>query len=86
MAAVFALLFLAAATGFFVSAGLYLSRGRYDRGAANKLLPAVGLSGLVLAYLVVKVIYEEVIPCVFIDSRYCDFNSTQYWNLFGWEF
>ncbi|MDQ3780623.1 MAG: hypothetical protein M3354_08775 [Chloroflexota bacterium] len=86
MAAVFALLFLVAATGFFVSVGLYLLRRSHGKGAANGLLPVVGLLGLVLAYLVAKVIYEEVIPCVFMNSRYCDFSSTQYWNLFGWEF
>lgn len=37
-------------------------------------------------YLLAKFAYEEIYPCVAVDESYCDFGSTQYHNLFGWEF
>ena len=86
MAAFFTLLFLLVAAGFIVSLCAYRAL-RVDRPrAAAGCLPVVALFGLLLAYLVAKVIYEEIVPCVAVDRRYCDFASTQYRNLFGWEF
>lgn len=41
--------------------------------------------GFIVLFLIVKFIYEELIPCYFIDKYYCDFASTQYWNFLGIE-
>ena len=86
MAAVFTLLFIIGAAGFGYAAKRYLSSRGHRRRLVNRYLPLVILFGLVMDYLVAKLIYEELIPCTFVDDRYCDFDSTQYWNLFGWEF
>ena len=56
-----------------------------DRVSLPLLAPTIFV-GVVATYLVVKLIYEEIIPCQFIDPQYCNFGSTQYWDLFGWEF
>jgi hypothetical protein len=42
--------------------------------------------GLLSAYPVVKLVYEEFVLCFFVDPRYRGFAPTQYQNLFGWEF
>jgi hypothetical protein len=51
----------------------------------NLFLPPVVVFAVLLAYLATKLVCEEIIPCVSVDERYCDFGSTQYRNLFGWE-
>ena len=86
MAAVFTLLFVLVVVAFLASLWLYHALRVDHPRAAIGCLPVVALVGLLLAYLVAKVIYEEIIPCVAVDARYCDFASTQYRNLFGWEF
>lgn len=54
--------------------------------AAQSLPAAVIVCGVFAAYLIAKVAYEEIYPCVAVDSTYCAYSSTQYHNLFGWEF
>jgi|GEM_PF-3383266 len=61
------------------------ARGGTWRQVVPALLPLV-LTALLLGYLVTKVVYEELYPCWFVDELYCDFSSTQYHDLFGWEF
>ena len=85
MAAVFTVLFIVGAAGFGYGMKGYLSSRGHRSRLGNRYLPVVILFGVLIAYLVAKLIYEEVIPCTFVDDRYCDFDSTQYWNLFGWE-
>jgi fatty acid desaturase len=86
MAAVFALAFLLVGGAFAVAAALYVGAVRDGRRHLNLFLVPVLLVGIVLAYLIAKVVYEEVLPCATVDARYCDYDSTQYRNLFGWEF
>jgi hypothetical protein len=86
MAAVFTLLFVLVVVGFVASLWLYRVLRVSNPRAAAGCLPVLAVVGLALAYLVAKVIYEEIIPCVAVDRRYCDFASTQYRNLFDWEF
>ena len=60
-------------------------RGRLPRGLlAAAVVPFALL--LLVVYLAAKLVYEEIVPCVAIDPTYCNFFSTQYRNLFGWEF
>ena len=86
MAAAFALLFVVAVGGFLASLGLNPARRIDDPIAAIGCLPVVALFGVLLNYLVAKVIDEEMVPCVFVNSRSGDFASTRYRNLFGWDF
>ena len=86
MAAVFALLFVVTVGGFLASLRLHCDRRADDPKAGIGCLPVVALFSVLPIYLVAKVIYEEIVPCVFVDSRSCGFASTQYRNLFGWEF
>ena len=86
MAAVFTMVLLAVVAGLCLA--LVGCAGHRRRGGklVNRYLPLVVLFGIAMAYLVAKVVYEELIPCLFVDAKYCDFDSTQYRNLFGWEF
>jgi hypothetical protein len=86
MAAVFTMVFLAVGAGLSMALVGYASHRRRGGKLLNRYLPLVGLYGIAMAYLVAKVVYEELIPCIFVDAKYCDFDSTQYRNLFGWEF
>ena len=86
MAGVFTLLFLVVGGGLFVSVAAYVSVWRGEGRPCNRWLPLMVLFAIPMAYLVAKVVYEEVIPCATVDATYCDFDSTQYRNLFGWEF
>lgn len=85
MAAAFSLLFFVVVVALSVALmPVVAARRDGDRVGWQLLAPTV--MGVLFVYLVVKVVYEEVIPCVFIDETYCQFSSTQYWDLFGWEF
>jgi hypothetical protein len=86
MAAVFTLLFVLVLVGFAALLRSYRATRIGNPRVGFGCLPVLALVGLLLAYLVAKVIYEEIVPCVAVDRRYCDFASTQYRNLFGWEF
>ena len=71
------------AVGVLVGRASAFRRGRLPRGL---LAAATAPFVLVLVYLAAQLVYEEIVPCVAIDPTYCNFFSTQYWNLFGWEF
>ena len=86
MAAVFALAWLVLLGACGAALGLLLARRCAGARVPLSCLPVLVLSGLLLAYLIAEVAYEEIYPCVAVDDRYCDFASTQYRNLFGWEF
>lgn len=86
MAAVFTMIWLVVLAGLVASV-VGVVRSRTDKNAyARWLVSVVAVFTILLIYLVVKFVYEEIIPCMSIDDRYCDFGSTQYRNLFGWEF
>jgi hypothetical protein len=80
--------FVVIVVGFILFFGLkaYIRHGRNGRWLVNPHLPIVVITGVIAVYLLAKVTYEEIYPCVAVDSKYCDFSSTQYRNLFGWEF
>ena len=63
-------------------------RNRAERGGklTYGCLPFLAVFGVLMAYLLTKCVYEELYPCVAVDSMYCDFGSTQYHNLLGLEF
>lgn len=87
MAGAFILLALVAVALLVVSVrvasyGIREERGWLRVGAVLPLVVVLTLS----AYLVAKVVYEELYPCWYVDESYCDFTSTQYHDLFGWEF
>jgi len=78
-----------------IEAGLVVGIRRYvrfvrpshsARWVLNPYLPALLVVSVLLAFRVAKIAYEETYPCVVDDSMYCDFDSTQYHYLFGWEF
>jgi hypothetical protein len=86
VAAAFALLWLVAFSVLGVLLAIVWGRVRDgDRVTLPLLLPTL-IVGVLATYLAVKVVYEEIIPCQFIDQQYCAYGSTQYWDLFGWEF
>ncbi|CAA9584327.1 MAG: hypothetical protein AVDCRST_MAG59-5262 [uncultured Thermomicrobiales bacterium] len=74
--------------GLLAFAALVVLASAFRRGRLPRVALAVVIVpfALLLAYLVAKLLYEEIIPCVAVDPKYCDFFSTQYRNLFGWEF
>ena len=86
MAALFLVVFLGFGGGFCTTVCRW--RGWSGRGGRilNPYLPLVFILGIACAYLIAKVAYEEFYPCAVVDRQYCDFTSTQYHNLFGWEF
>lgn len=87
MAAAFTFLAVLGAVAFIVSARLTVSAVRGSRGWS--MLPAflpLVLTTVLSGYLVAKVVYGELYPCWYVDESYCDFDSTQYHDLFGWEF
>ncbi len=86
MAAVFTLAWLVVLVGFGLSVWAAVYSKREDGRVAWPAVPLVLIFTLLLAYLAVKLMYEEILPCLTVDERYCEFSSTQYWNLFGWEF
>jgi len=86
MAGVFTLVFLIVPAGLVVGVRGYLGFGRRRSWLRNPYLPLLLVVLVLSAYVLVKVAYEEVYPCVAVDEFYCDFDSTQYHNLFGWEF
>ena len=86
MAGVFTFIVAVIGVGLVVGLRGYIRWGRSRRWLLNPYLPLVIVVGVFASYLVAKIAYEEVYPCVAVDSTYCDFSSTQYHNLFGWEF
>jgi hypothetical protein len=86
MAGVFALATFVVVGALVASSVGWLGTRRRGGRRLNRYLPLVGAFSLLFVYLVAKIAYEEIYPCVFIDAKYCDFASTQYRNLFGWEF
>jgi len=86
MAAVFTFFFLIVGALLFVGTRSYVRFGRRRSWTLNPYLPLVLLAVVLSAYLLVKLAYEEVYPCVAVDDIYSAFDSTQYHNLFGWEF
>jgi hypothetical protein len=86
MAGVFTFAFLVVVGGFVGSIGVF--RNRDERGGRLTwgCLPFTVVFWVFLEYLLTKFVYEELYPCVAVDSKYCDFASTQYHDLFGWEF
>ncbi len=86
MAAVFTLAWLIVLAGFGLSVWAVIRTKLDDSRIAWPAVPLVLVFTLLLAYLVAKLIYEEILPCTTVDARYCAFSSTQYRNLFGWEF
>lgn len=83
MALVFTSLFVLA-----VAAMIAAIIGWEDVGAAGRVARGfVAVAGAVaVAVLLAKFVYEELSPCISVDRFYCDFMSTQYHNMFGWEF
>ncbi len=91
MAAIFTLAFCGTVFALVIAVGVVVAgwRGRPappSRALVLGGLPVVAVLGVLLAYLLAKVAYEELYPCLAIDRFYCDFAATQYHNLFGWEF
>lgn len=86
MAGVFTFVVVVVGVCFYYGLRRYIRRGRNGRWLLNPYLPLAVVTGIIATYLVAKVAYEEVYPCVAVDSKYCSFSSTQYRNLFGWEF
>jgi len=85
MAGVFTVVFLLVAALVVIGVRGYVRAGR-RRWLRNPYLPVVLVAVVLSAYLAVKVAYEEIYPCYLVDEVYCDYDSTQYRNLFGWEF
>lgn len=71
-------------TIFIISAILFVISWQH-RHSGWGVVGSILFAGIVLAILI-KVVYEELIPCVFIDPKYCSFWNTQYWNLFNLDF
>lgn len=86
MAAAFTLAWLFVLGGGAISVLLYQGERSDSRRIVNRYLPLVVIFAVLLTYLVAKLFYEELIPCWTVDEYYCDYGSTQYRNLFGWEF
>ncbi len=85
MAAVFSVAWLIVLAGLGLSVWAVIHSKRDDGRVAWPAVPLVLVFTLLLAYLVAKLIYEEILPCATVDPQYCAFGSTQYRNLFGWE-
>ncbi len=86
MAGVFTFVYVVVGTWLVLAARGYVRFGRRRSWLRNPFLPVMLAAILLSAYLVTKFAYEEIYPCVAVDDFYCDFGSTQYHNLFGWEF
>lgn len=86
MAGVFTVVFLTVAALLFFGVRGYLRAGRRRSWLVNPYLPVMLVALVLSVYLLAKFAYEEIYPCVAVDEFYCDFDSTQYHNLFGWEF
>lgn len=86
MAGVFTLVFLIVGVGLVLGVRGYLRYGRRRGWLVNPYLPVILVAFTLSVYLLTKFAYEEIYPCVAVDESYCDFGSTQYHNLFGWEF
>jgi Na+-driven multidrug efflux pump len=86
MAAAFAVVWLVVSAGFACSVAAFVVARKDQRQPALVWLLAIAIFSVPLVYLVVKLLFEEIYPCVFVDQIYCDFSSTRYHNLFGWEF
>jgi hypothetical protein len=86
MAAFFFLVYLAFGVVFLTT--LLLWRGWRGQGGRtlNPYLPLAIVLTIAGFYLLAKLMYEEIYPCAVVDRQYCDFTSTQYHNLFDWDF
>ena len=85
MAGVFTVVFLLVAALVVIGVRGFVRAGRRS-WLRNPYLPVVLVAVVLSAYLAAKVAYEEVYPCYWVDEFYCDHDSTQHRNLFGWEF
>lgn len=83
MAAVFAFVVAVVGSGLFFGLQGYIRWGRNGRWLRNPYLPMVLVVCIVGSYLVAKIAYEEVYPCVAVDPTSCDFSSTQDHNRLG---
>jgi len=86
VALVFTVVWLIVLSGFAISSFLLYQYKANHRKMSWKLSPIALVFTILLVYLVAKLMYEEILPCATIDSKYCNFTSTQYRNLFDWEF
>jgi hypothetical protein len=86
VAGVFTFAFVVVGVGLFGSIWVFRNRAEWGGRWTYGCLPFVVVFGVLLAYLVTKFVDEELYPCVSVDSKYCDFDLTQYHNLFGWVF
>jgi purine-cytosine permease-like protein len=86
VALVFTIIWLIVLVGFAISLLRFFGSKAFDGRYSWKVSPFALVFAVLLIYLVTKLIYEEILPCVTVDSKYCDFTSIQYRNLFGWEF
>jgi hypothetical protein len=86
VAGVFTFAFVVVGVGLFGSIRVFRNRAEWGGRWTYGCLPFAVVFGVLMAYLVTKFVYEELYPYVAVDSKCCDFDSTQYHNLFGWEF
>ena len=86
MAGVFTVVWVATLAALVLCVKGFWSARHHKRWRALGYVPLIVLCGVVLAYLVAKLVYEEIVPCVAVDPRHCDVDSTQHRNLFGWKF
>ncbi len=86
MGFIFVIIWLVVAIGLRTS--LVKWQKRQNQAWAMRVLEVIGIAlfSLLATYLAIKVLYEEIYPCMFIDNYYCNFWGTQYWDLFGIEF
>jgi hypothetical protein len=81
VALVFTVMWLIVLIGLANSA-LALYQAKVETGKLSwKIAPIVIVFSILLVYLLTKLIYEEILPCATVDSKYCNFTSTQYRSL-----
>ena len=74
MAGVFTVLFIFFLSGFIYFIKFHRSKKKFN--LVQKIL--LGLFAFGILVLLFKFLIEKLIPCYFVNKRYCDFTSTTY--------
>jgi hypothetical protein len=82
---VFTVGFLVVGVGLFGSIWVFRNRARRGKRLTYGCLPFTVVFGVLTAFLLTKLVYEEPNPCVAVDATSCEFDSTRYRHPFKWK-